>query len=78
MSYADIIKKRQKENRITIQKVSELMGVSLQTTRMLIRSGKVNFGTCIKEDGKNRYNYIINPTLFYEYLGRNNKNKFIY
>ena len=78
MSYANIIKQRQKDSKITIKKASELMGVSLQTTRMLIRSGKVNFGTCIKEDGKDRYNYIINPKLFYEYLGKDNKNKFTF
>lgn len=53
--------------KITIQKASELMHKSPQFIRVGLQTGKLPFGSAVKV--KNRWNYIIYPTIFYKYIG---------
>lgn len=54
--------------KITIKQAAQTMGKCHQFVREGLKSGKLPFGTAIKQ--KNRYNYYISPKLFYEYVGQ--------
>lgn len=76
MNYKEYVEKREKENKITIKKASELMGKSQSFVRIAMQRNLINIGVCLKKEGSKRYDYYINPKLFYEYLGENKKNIF--
>ena len=53
--------------KITIKMASELMHKSPQFIRVGLQMGKLPFGSAVKV--KNRWNYVIYPNKFYEYIG---------
>ena len=53
--------------KITIKEASKLMHKSPQFIRVGLQTGRLPFGTAVKV--KERWNYIIYPELFYQYLG---------
>lgn len=57
-----------KENRITIERAAELMGVSPQFIRIGIQRGIFPWGSAVKING-NRYTYFISKPKFIECTG---------
>ena len=56
-------------NKITIKETAELLGISSQMLRTMIKMGKFKeFAIVIKN--KNRHYYYINRTKLYEFLGK--------
>lgn len=53
--------------KITIKEASKLMHKSQQFIRVGLQTGKLPFGSAVKV--KNRWNYIIYPDMFYQYIG---------
>lgn len=76
MNYKEYLNQQQKEkkeeNKITIQQASELMGVSEQHLRILLQRNLIdsNIGTCVKKEGKRRYEYTIYKKPFYDFIGK--------
>lgn len=58
------------EKKISILKASKLMGKSQQFLRVGLQRGIFSFGCAIKREKSTKWNYYINPTKFYEYIGR--------
>ena len=53
--------------KITIKMASKLMHKSPQFIRVGLQTGRLPFGSAVKV--KNRWNYVISPHKFYEYIG---------
>lgn len=53
--------------KITIKEASELMHKSPQFIRVGLQMGRLPFGTAVKV--KEKWNYLIYPDLFCQYLG---------
>lgn len=53
--------------KITIKEASKLMHKSPQFIRVGLQTGKLPFGSAVKVS--KRWNYIIYPELFYQYIG---------
>lgn len=76
MNYKEYLNQQQREkkeeNKITIKKASELMGVSEQHLRILLQRNLIDssIGTCVKKEGKRRYEYTIYKRPFYEFIGK--------
>lgn len=81
MTYKEYLKQQQKEQpkNISVEQASKLIGKPTQWVRIAMQRNIINIGTCIKRDGCKRYDYYINPTLLYKYLGQEPKefNQFI-
>ena len=54
--------------KITIKEAAKLMNKSPQFIRVGLQTGKLPFGSAVKV--KNRWNYVIYPNIFYQYVGR--------
>ncbi len=76
MSYGEYIKSRNKKEKITIKQASQLMGKSEAFVRIAMQRRIINIGECLKKDGCKRYDYHINPVLFYKYLDEYKKPSF--
>ena len=55
MNYKEYVEKRNKENKITIKKASELMGKSQSFVRIAMQRNLINIGVCLKKEGSKRY-----------------------
>lgn len=53
--------------KITIKEAAKLIHKSPQFIRVGLQTGRLPFGTAVKV--KERWNYLIYPELFYQYLG---------
>lgn len=53
--------------KITIKEASKLMHKSPQFIRVGLQTGKLPFGSAVKVS--KRWNYIIYPEMFYQYIG---------
>lgn len=77
MNYKEYLEKERKgqlqkiqPKNISVEQASKLIGKSQQWVRIAMQRNIINIGTCIKRDGCKRYDYYINPTLLYKYLGK--------
>jgi len=68
--YTEYYDKKDKIEKITIKKASEMLGKSQPFVRIAMQRNLINIGICVKKQGSKRYDYYINPKLFYEYLGK--------
>lgn len=58
-----------KENRLSIKKAAELLGLPEQTLRVFIQYGKFSeFAEAIKIGNSKHWTYYINASRLYEYL----------
>lgn len=55
--------------RITVQRASELTGMSELSIREGIRGGHLEFGRAIPSKSGKRFNFHISPALLADYLG---------
>ncbi len=53
--------------KITIKEASKLMHKSTQFIRVGLQTGRLPFGSAVKVN--KRWNYIIYPEIFYQYIG---------
>lgn len=75
MTYKEYLKQQQKEQpkNISVAQASKLIGKNPQFVRCAMRNNIINIGTCVKREGCTKYDYYINPTLLYKYLGKEQK-----
>lgn len=52
-----------------IQRAAHIMNKSCEFIRIGLQRGLLPFGTAIKREDKQRYNYYISPKLFKEFTG---------
>lgn len=68
--YTKYHNEKDKKEKITIKMASEMLGKSQPFVRTAMQRNLINIGVCVKKSGSRRYDYYINPKLFYEYLGK--------
>ena len=54
---------------MTVRQAAGVLGLDVQTVRLLLQSGKLPWGVAIKSDGRLHYTYVIYEQKFAELTG---------
>ena len=64
-----------KKQKITVNEAAAIMGKDPTFVRLCLQDGTFPFGVAHKREGSSKWSYYISPKLFYEYVGRENKDE---